>query len=269
VFVVCPCTMFSILDRLIKALTPAFILSVVTVRGIFPAIRQQLSAFSIRSVLSPRQWWSAIFATGFPYLLQESDKTWAIQKRQVVTHASGNILEVGPGAGHTIAYYDASKVTKIVGIEPFAALHPLIRAAVERAKLTDKYDLVCASIEDSQVLAEHGVLPGTMDTIVCVQVLCSIPNPKQVIAEMYKLLKPGGQIVFFEHVRSEDNITAWIQEAWTTSIWHALTGCNLDRPSADWLQQIGEWSSVDIQPGPNESNHDIIPHHLGRLVKAT
>jgi len=259
--------MFSILSRVIKALYPGLVLSVITLRGIFPALRNQFASPSL-GLLSPRKWWSAVFAGGFPSILDDADKTWSAQKQQVVSHASGNVLEIGPGAGHTIAYYDSDKVTKIVGIEPFAPLHPHIRAAVEHAKLSDKYDLVCASIEDSEILAQHGVLPGTMDTIVCVQVLCSIPNPQQVIAEMYKLLKPGGQIIVFEHVRSQDSVTSRLQSIWTHSLWHALTGCNLDRPSGDWLRQIGDWASIDLQPGPGESNHDIIPHNLGRLVKA-
>jgi len=260
--------MFSLFHRVIKALFPGFVLTVITAKGIFPAIYKQFTSLSIRSLLSPRQWWSAIFATGFPALLETADKEWATQKRQVISHASGNILEVGPGAGHTIAYYNPEKVTKIVGIEPYSPLHPLIQAAVQRAKLQDKYDLACSSIEDTSVLAEHGVLPGTMDTIVCVQVLCSIPNPRQVIAEMYKLLKPGGQIVVFEHVRSNDNITSRLQSIWTHGGWNALTGCNLDRPSGEWLREIGEWASVDLQTGPNETKYDIIPHNFGRLVKA-
>lgn len=183
-------------------------------------------------------------------------------------HASGNILEIGPGAGHTIAYYNPEKVTRIVGIEPYLPLHPLIKAAIQRAKLTDKYDLVGASIEDSEVLANHGVVPGTMDTIVCMQVLCSIPNPQRVIAEMCKMLKPGGQLVLFEHVRSKDKITSTIQDAYTHGGWHALTGCNLNRPTEAWLRQLGNWSSIELQGDPSESNIDVIPHAYGRLVKA-
>jgi len=257
-----------LVSRFLNALFPVFLVTLVIAKGLLPALRQQLSSPSLFNWISPRQWWSLIFAAGFPSILEGADKAWSKEKRQLISHASGNILEIGPGAGHTIAYYNPEKVTKIVGIEPFAALHPHTRAAIERAKLTDKYDLVAASIEDTHILAEHGVLPGTMDTIVCVQVLCSIPNPQQVITEMYKFLKPGGQLVLFEHIRSEDRITRFLQNIWTVSGWHALTGCNLNRSSGEWVRRVGEWSFIEIQPGPKETKADIVPHALGRLVKA-
>jgi len=260
--------MLLLLTRIKGAIFPAFLLLIVVAYGFFPALKRQLSSPSLFKLLSPRVWWSEIFASGFPALLDGADKQWASVKKQLLANANGNILEVGSGAGHTIAYYNPEKVTKIVGIEPFVELHPLTRASIQRAKLTDKYDLVGASIEDAHILAEHGVTPGSMDTIVCVQVLCSIPNPKEVIAEMYKYLKPGGQLILFEHIRSRDFITQSLQNLWTYSCWHVLTGCNLNRPSDEWLQQAGEWSFIELNPGPGESDGEIIPHSIGRLVKA-
>lgn len=260
--------MIIILKRLVNAIFPGLLLTSITIKGVFPALKSQLSSPSLFKLLSPRHWWSLIFAAGFPSVLEEADKAWRKEKIKLITHAYGNILEVGPGAGHTIAYYDHDKVTKIVGIEPFEAIHHHTRAAIERAKLTDKYTLVAASIEDTNILANHAVLPGSMDTIVCVQVLCSIPNPKQVIAEMYKLLKPGGQLLIFEHIKSKDMITRCLQGMWTHGGWHTLTGCNLDRPSGDWLRQAGEWSSFELNPGPEETKADLLPHAIGRLVKA-
>jgi len=257
-----------LVSRLIKSLLPIFILTVITVIGFFPALKRQILSPSLVNWLSPRHWWSLIFEAGFPVLLEQSDKQWASVKRSVMQHASGNILEIGSGAGHTIAYYNPEKVTRIVGIEPYLQLHPLTKAAIQRAKLADKYELVGASIEDNEVLEEYGVVAGSMDTIVCVQVLCSIPNPQHVIAEMYKLLKPGGQLVLFEHVRSKDVITQIIQHIYTHGGWHALTGCNLNRPTESWLRQLGGWSSIELQGHPNETNIDVIPHAFGRLVKA-
>lgn len=230
-------------------------------------MKQQLFSPSLFNLISPRKWWSLLFSNGFPAVLEGADKAWAPVKREIIAHANGNILEVGPGAGHTIAYYDSEKVTKIVGIEPFVELHSHIRASIERNKLSNKYDLVAASIEDSHILAEHGVVPGSLDTIVCVQVLCSIPNPKEVIAEMYKYLKPGGQLILFEHVQSNDGISRFLQNLWMNIGWHALTGCNLNRPSEEWLREAGEWSWVELKQGPGEGKETILPHAIGRLVK--
>jgi SAM-dependent methyltransferase len=238
--------MILILNRILNAIFPSLILTRVTLTGLLPAFKSQFSSPSLFKLLSPRYWWTLIFAGGFPSTLEDIDKLWRAEKREVISHAYGNILEIGPGAGHSIAYYEHKKVTKIVGIEPFEAIHHHTRVAIERAKLTEKYDLVAASIEDSDILADHGVLPGSMDTIMCVQVLCSIPNPKQVIAEMYKLLKPGGQLLVFEHVLSKDEITRCLQKMWTHGGWHALTGkgCTTVNVYTLNVSQVAIWTGL-------------------------
>lgn len=218
-------TMYSPIKRILNAFFPILLLSVVAVNGFIPALKYQLSNPSILNWISPRKWWSLLFSSGFPAVLEGADKAWGPVKSGLIKHANGQILEIGPGAGHTIKYYDVEKVQRIVGIEPYLPLHKLARKAIEKNHLSDKYNLVAASIEDYKVLAEHGVHPESMDTIVCIQVLCSIPNPKEVIASIYKYLKPGGQLILFEHVKSQGSITSFLQTFWTSKLgWNAITG---------------------------------------------
>jgi len=204
-----------------------------------------------------------------PVILAQSDKMWAKEKKSVVSQASGVVLEIGAGAGHTVPYYESSKIERIVAVEPFTALHPHLQAATAKAKLTDKYTILGVGIEDVNTLSAHGISQGSVDTVVCVQVLCSIPDPQDMIKRIYGLLKPGGQLLLFEHVQSHDHTTQRLQDLWTNKLgWNTLTGCNFTRPSGRWVQEAGAWQDVDIWPGPNESPADIVPHAIGRLVKA-
>lgn len=60
-------------------------------------------------------------------------------------------------------------------------------------------------------LAEYGIEPGTMDTVTSVKVLCSVPRPAALVKDLYRLLKPGGQMIVYEHVKSEDYMSQLVQ----------------------------------------------------------
>ena len=66
-------------------------------------------------------------------------------------------------------------------------------------------------VEDSNVLKREGVTEGSMDTVLSIQVLCSVRDVKSVTREVWKLLRPGGSFVFWEHERSKDTVTAMVQ----------------------------------------------------------
>jgi ubiquinone/menaquinone biosynthesis C-methylase UbiE len=105
--------------------------------------------------------------------------------------------------------------------------------------------------------------------------LCSIPTPQKLIPEFYPLLKPGGQILVFEHVAAEYPPVRFIQTAYTVGGWRRLMdGCELDRPTQKYLMQSGKssgrkgWKEVDLHTLPDEGWWSIVPHAVGRLVKA-
>lgn len=88
---------------------------------------------------------------------------------------------------------------------------PALQAEVERTNLQDKYTIVLGSVDDAGLLAKYGLTGGSLDSIVCIGTLCSTSEPAQVMRWMYRLLKPGGVFIFWEHRRSNNLLTRLVQ----------------------------------------------------------
>jgi ubiquinone/menaquinone biosynthesis C-methylase UbiE len=140
-----------------------------------------------------------------------------------VARLEGEVLEVGFGTGRNLEHYPPA-VTSLVGIDPL---------------VTDSLAAVDARIAAApfpvqrSALAADGGLPfdaGRFDCVVTTWTLCSIPDAPAALAEMRRVLKPGGRYVFVEHGRSERASTARWQDR-LNPLWRRLAdGCNINRP---------------------------------------
>jgi hypothetical protein len=90
-------------------------------------------------------------------------------------------------------------ITKIYGIEPNPTVHPLLRQQITASNLTDTYEILPLGIED--LAASGRVPPSSVDCIVTVMCLCSIPEPRHNMAQLYGYLKPAGRWYAYEHVK--------------------------------------------------------------------
>lgn len=118
---------------------------------------------------------------------------------------SGVVLEVGPGSGLWASVFAhpslAQGITKIYGVEPNAAHHVELRQRIAAAGLYDTYEVVPCGIED---LAASGRLEkGSVDCVVSILCMCSIPEPEKHAKELFGYLKDGGRWFVYEHVRCE------------------------------------------------------------------
>lgn len=77
--------------------------------------------------------------------------------------------------------------------------------------MQNRYKLIVSGVEDSDVLSKEGITEGSLDSVLCIQVLCAVKDPKAVMKEVWKLLKPGGKFVFWEHGRSRNYLTTIVQ----------------------------------------------------------
>lgn len=121
------------------------------------------------------------------------------------------------------------------------------------------------------------------------QCLCSIPTPEIIIKELYPLLKPGGQWLVFEHIKTKhqgDFVGYWQSKlphsdfrtihgpmadvglGGINIIWpHLFNGCNITRPTDEWLLRAGDWDEVKLRPAAGEGKYDTVPHIIGTLTK--
>lgn len=167
--------------------------------------------------------WLIDFACGLPMV--------QARRQMLVPQARGRVLEIGMGTGRNLPFYDRSKLTQLVGVDPALQMHPLAQRRSDKAGIA--VELVGRSAERLPLADD------SFDTVVCTYTLCSIPDPAAALHEVRRVLKPGGQFLFCEHGRSPDPAVArWqdrIQPCWTP----LAGGCHLDRDVPALLRDAG------------------------------
>ncbi len=153
------------------------------------------------------------------------------QRAQLVPQAEGVVLEVGIGSGHNLPFYDASKVHRLIGIDPNPTL---IAMARKRAAAHD------IPVELLPQGAEAMPLEDNLaDTAVITYAMCTIPEVAAALSEVRRVLKPGGRLLFVEHGRADRPSVARWQDR-LNPLWSALAGgCNLNRNIADLVRHNG------------------------------
>lgn len=128
--------------------------------------------------------------------------------------------------------------------------------------------LSCGAEDINSVLAVLGE-PHSVDTIVSILTLCSIPSPEQTLTVLVRdVLKPGGTLVFYEHVLSHREDVARWQRIWTPFWKLAFDGCRLDRPSHLWIERMGLWKDGEVWGKEEEEEESMFWHRIGKFVKA-
>lgn len=157
-----------------------------------------------------------------PYLchLAMRQKQLAPFRRRVIGAAEGRVLEIGIGSGLNLPLYGPS-VRSVIGLEPSPEL---LRMARGRG--------ASASVPIEFLKASAETLPlddGSMDTVVTTWTLCTIPNAPRALADMRRVLKPGGALLFVEHGRApEPGVARWQDRL--DPLWSRIAGgCHLNR----------------------------------------
>jgi len=141
-------------------------------------------------------------------------------RRELLAGLSGRVLEVGAGNGLNFPHYPAS-VREVVAVEPEPYLRGRAAAAATAAP-------VPVRVADGMA-AELPAADGEFDAVVISGVLCSVADVPAALAEFGRVLRPGGQLRFYEHVRSRDPVFARFQQA-ADLVWPRLMGgCHVRR----------------------------------------
>ncbi|HEU0195745.1 MAG TPA: methyltransferase domain-containing protein [Nevskiaceae bacterium] len=168
-----------------------------------------------------------------PYVIDWACGIGAVtrQRRAIVPQAHGRVLEIGIGTGLNLEHYDRRVVTSLHALEPSAQMHRLARKRAARAGL---------QVEFLTLSAESIPMPdASFDTVVTTFTLCTIPDPLEALAEMRRVLRPGGQLLYSEHGLAPDaRVQRWQHRL--TPYWvHVAGGCHLDRDIPALLAQAG------------------------------
>lgn len=174
-----------------------------------------------------------LFAKVYDRLIRNAeDKGLKDWRRALLKNASGEVLELGCGTGANLEFYD-NTVTRLVLTEPSRFMQRKIKSKLSACKVQN------VEIRDDQ--AEHlSFLESSFDVVVCTLVLCSVQNLEKALAEIYRVLKPRGKLIFIEHVAAENNTKRNRWQHRIEPLWKRIAaGCHLTRKTEKAIGDAG------------------------------
>jgi ubiquinone/menaquinone biosynthesis C-methylase UbiE len=150
-------------------------------------------------------------------------------RSELLTHASGRVLEVGAGTGANLAYYGEG-VTHLHATEPDVHM---------RAQLEAKRGPRALEITDDAA-ATLRVGDATYDTVVATLVLCSAEDPLAALRDIHRVLKPGGMYLFLEHVAADRGTSRRRWQGIVEPVWKRVAGnCHVTRETERAIREVG------------------------------
>ena len=153
------------------------------------------------------------------------------QRSLLVPQAEGRVLEVGFGAGPNLGFYDPAKVSTVFALEPSEGMRRKAAAAIDAARV---------HVELIDLPGEEIPLDDdSMDTVVLTYTACTIADVDQALAQMRRVLKPGGRLLFSEHGLAPDpGVQRWQRRI--EPIWKPIGGgCHLTRKPDQLISNAG------------------------------
>ncbi len=152
-------------------------------------------------------------------------------RRVILAEARGAVLEVGAGTGANLPLYDAGLQVTAVELRP-----ERLAAAARKARVAGRAAELGVAAADAHNLPFPA---ATFDTIVGTLVFCSIHDPLAALAELRRVLRPGGRLLLLEHVRGQTPVTRRLTD-WLHPLWFAMQGeCHLNRETAAAVAAAG------------------------------
>jgi len=165
-------------------------------------------------------------------------------RERVIGAAEGRVLEIGVGSGLNLPFY-RPPAREVLALEPAPRLVTMARSASHGASISVSF--LEASAE-AIPLEDHCV-----DTIVTTWTLCSIPRAAAALADMRRVLRPGGKLLFVEHgLAPDEGVRRW--QDLMTPAWRCISGgCHLNRPIRSMIEGAGfriDRIEIGYMPGP-------------------
>ncbi len=181
----------------------------------------------------------------------------ADHRRRLLAGLSGRVIEVGAGTGLNFGHYPPS-VTEVIATEPESHLRGLAEKAAKSAPVP---------VRVIDALAEELPAEAPFDAGVVSLVLCSVYEPSRALAELFRVIRPGGELRFFEHVLATSPVHARVQRVVDRLFWPRVSGgCHASRETSAAIEAAG-FVIEDILRfifRPSFVLFAVSPHILGR-----
>jgi ubiquinone/menaquinone biosynthesis C-methylase UbiE len=161
--------------------------------------------------------------------VEADERGVADHRRRLVAGLRGRVVEIGAGNGRMFAHYP-SEVTEVVAVEPEDTLRALAEEAAGSAPVPVR--VVAGD-------ADHLPVPdASADAVVASLVLCSVPDQESALAEIVRVLRTGGELRYYEHVRSAGIVG--VLEDVVSPLWPLFAGgCHLNRRTSEAIGATG------------------------------
>lgn len=170
-----------------------------------------------------------LFAALYDWLGAATERGWLGERRsRLLSGAYGEVLEIGGGTGANLPHYHAAECVVVTEPDPFM-----------REKLRPKLSQAHVPVEVSDAGAQE--LPfedDSFDAVVSTLVLCTVPDQRTALAEVRRVLHPGGTLLFMEHVRGEGSVTRW-QDRLEPFWMRLFAGCHPNRNTVANVEAAG------------------------------
>jgi len=153
------------------------------------------------------------------------------QREKVVPVAEGRVLEVGMGSALNIPFYDPDKVEFVWGLEPSQAMRKKARKNLGRAP----FEVRLLDLPGEEIPLDD----NSVDSVLLTYTLCTIPDWRNALQQMRRVLKPGGKLIFCEHgLAPDERVRKWQDRV--NPVWKKVAGgCHLNRPIPDYIEEGG------------------------------
>ncbi len=155
----------------------------------------------------------------------------ADHRRRLLAGLNGRVIEVGAGSGANFAHYP-STVSAVTAVEP----EPYLRERATRSADRAATQITVLAGTARELPGEDGAFDAGIASLV----LCTVPDQQLALAELFRVIRPGGELRFYEHVVADARIQASLQRLADATLWPRLAGgCHLARDTGAAISRAG------------------------------
>jgi len=200
--------------------------------------------------------WARFFAANYDRCMSGAEKHGLGERREkLLGQAQGRVLEIGGGTGANLPFY-GPEVEEVVVTEP----EDLMARRLEKKLAGYSHPVQVLRVPAEQLPFED----GSFDVVVTTLVLCTVDDPARSLQEAHRVLKPGGKLLFLEHVRSDIPRSAKWQDRLNGIQKRFACGCNCNRDTLASIKAHG-FSVGDV----HQELFPKAPPHVRPLITGT